>query len=229
MRFIQKIRKAIAGESRDSHEETWENWQEKWDDLKVDKIWGEKLRNRDWQKDPAYRLIAQKCEEFGNSVIDLGSGGGVQYAALKEYFPEVSYTGIDITPRHVRFARSMFPETRFEEGDAADLPFKDREFDISLIRHVVEHHPQQKAEQILSEAFRVCKKCVLVLFFIPPIEMEEDVVEKRKKSGFYLNTYSKDWIEKQIKERGFSYEVVDIKRDKDSPALSDQQLYICSK
>lgn len=227
MGIIQRIKRVFTVNTKVSHDGPWENWQERWSDEKVDNVWGQKLRNKEWRMDPAYKLIADKCKEHGVSVVDLGSGGGLQYAALKEYVGEIDYIGIDITPRHVQFASEMFPEVRFEEGDAANLSFEDKAFDISLIRHVIEHHPKEKAEQILNEAFRVAAKCVLILFFIPPKEMEEDVIEKRKKSGFYLNTYSKKWIDRQIKEHGFVYETAIIKNSESSPALYDQELYVC--
>lgn len=210
------------------NESKWELWQEKWDNKKVDKVWGEKLRNRSWERDPAYKIIADKCKENGKTVLDIGSGGGVQYAAIKEYAPEISYAGVDITPRHVEFSRKMFPEARFEEADAANLPFKDNEFDVSIIRHLIEHHPKEKAVKILKEAFRVSKKCVLILFFIPPLEIEQDVVVKKKISGFYLNTYSKNWISKQINQNGFSFKTLWIQKQQ-STALYDQELYICKR
>ena len=210
------------------NESKWELWQEKWDNKKVDKVWGEKLRNRDWERDPAYEIIADKCKENGKTILDIGSGGGVQYAAIKEYAPEISYTGADITPRHVEFSRKMFPEARFKEADAGNLPFKNNEFDVSIIRHLIEHHPKEKAERILKEAFRVSKKCVLVLFFIPPVKMEQDFLVKKKKSGFYLNTYSKDFINGCIL-RNLEHPIITtriVPRSEQSPALTDQELYI---
>ena len=137
MGIIQNIKRVFTVNTKVSHDGPWENWQERWSEEKVDNIWGQKLRSKEWQRDPAYKLIADKCKENGISIVDLGSGGGVQYAALKEYLGEVDYTGVDITPRHVEFAKKMFPGAKFEESDAANLSFEDKEFDISLIRHVI--------------------------------------------------------------------------------------------
>ncbi|MDY6934501.1 MAG: class I SAM-dependent methyltransferase [Spirochaetota bacterium] len=225
MNIVSLINRIIEKNKNGS---AWELWQNKWDDNKVDRIWGEKLRNEDWEKDPTYKLIAEKCVKNGTNILDIGSGGGVQYRAIKEYADRISYTGLDITPRHIEFSRKMFPEARFELGDAANLPFNDKEFDVSIIRHVIEHHPKDKAEKILAESLRVSKNCVLILFFIPPIEMQEDIIIKRKKSGFFLNTYNRDFIintiKMNVKNPKINQEM--IFKTESSPALSDQELYI---
>jgi ubiquinone/menaquinone biosynthesis C-methylase UbiE len=215
---------------KNSFNKSWENWQEKWDDKRVDNIWGEKLRKAHWERDLGYRIVAEVSKKHGENVLDIGAGGGVQYAAIKKYTPEVKYTGVDITPRHIQFARKFFPDVKFEEGDAANLKYSDNFFDVSIVRHVIEHHPIEKAERILSEAFRVAKNCVLILFFITPEDMKRDVKVKRKKnSGFYLNTYSKKWLHYQIEKYGFSYKTIPIKKKPESSALYDQTLYTCVK
>lgn len=93
MKIIAKLKTVFLGKTIDSKEGSWENWQDKWDDERVDNIWGQKLRDEDWRRDPAYQVISERFKAFGTSVVDLGSGGGVLYRALKEYCDHVDYVG----------------------------------------------------------------------------------------------------------------------------------------
>jgi len=206
----------------------WEVWQKRWSKDKVEQVWGDKIRKRSWINDPAYRIISDNCRKHGTKILDIACGGGLQYAALKEYLPQVYYTGIDITPRHIQFCKSTFPQAKFLLSDAARLPFKDKEFDTCIVRHLIEHHPKEKAADIIREAMRAAKDCLQILFFIAPADIEEEVIERRKKSGFYVNTYSKRFIMSCFQSCGRDYrmETISIPKSPASPALYDQELYI---
>ena len=210
----------------------WELWQEKWGQKKIDSIWGDKVKTCVWRRDPAYKLIADYCAKYGHTVLDMGCGGGIQYAAIREFSPKLDYTGVDVTPKMLNAARKLFPGVKFEEGNAAHLQYTDGQFDLTVLRHVLEHHPISSGEKILGEALRVSKNATLILFFIEPKDMEEDIIAKQKKSGFYLNTYSRRWLEKKIGAatgEEYSLSTIRIPKGENSPALYDQVLYVIEK
>ena len=212
--------------------EDWELWEQKWTQRKINRIWRKKVRERVWRQDKAYELVAEYCAKHGQTVLDIGSGGGIQYAAIHEYHPEMDYTGMDITPKMLHVARKLFPNVKFDWGDAAEMQYDDDQFDVAFLRHVLEHHPIQNAQSILHEALRVAKNAVLILFFIEPQDLEQDVIVKQKESGFYLNTYSRRWLEQEIEgETGgnFALEIIQIPKTKESPALYDQALWVIAK
>jgi ubiquinone/menaquinone biosynthesis C-methylase UbiE len=166
--------------------------------------------------------------------LDIGCGGGIQYAALSDFFSdkEWQYTGVDITPKMLNFARKSFPDARFDLGDAADLDYQDEEYDVCVIRHVLEHHPLNNGEKILHEALRIAKNAVLLLFFIEPQDMSQNIVEKKKESGIYLNTYSKRWLMRYVNtmfNNRCSIDIINIPKTPDSPALYNQFLYFIKK
>ena len=210
---------------------SWERWETDWSQERIDSIWRGKVKSKVWRKGKAYDIIAKLCAQYGDSVIDIGCGGGIQYAAIKEVSPGIKYTGVDITPKMLKSARELFPEAKFELGDAAHLPYYDLEFDSSIVRHVFEHHPLTKGREILHEALRVAKNAALLLFFIEPQQIEEDIIE-RKTKGFYQNIYSKNWLINEIESTlggRCSIEIIPIPKNEESPALSDQVLYVIQK
>jgi ubiquinone/menaquinone biosynthesis C-methylase UbiE len=64
-------------------------------------------------------------------------------------------TGIDFSEKMVAIAKRMFPEIRFRQSDAHDLPFEDASFDRVLMNFGLLHvsHP----ERACAEACRVLK------------------------------------------------------------------------
>jgi len=209
----------------------WEKWQTDWSQQRIDRIWAEKVRSKAWRKDKAYMAIAELCAEYGDTILNIGCGGGIQYAAIREVSPNIKYMGVDITPKMIKSARRLFPGVKFELGDAAALPYSDEEFDVSIVRHVFEHHPLSSGKDILHEALRVAKNAALFLFFVGPQEMEQDIIEQQE-GGFYRNIYGKKWLINEIKStlsNQCTIDIIPISKTKDSPALSDQFLYVVKK
>lgn len=209
----------------------WEKWETDWSQERIDSIWRGKVKSKAWRKGKAYGIIAELCARYGESVLDIGCGGGIQYAAIRDVFPDVKYTGVDITPKMLKSAQELFPGVKFELGNAANLSYSDEEFDVSIVRHVFEHHPLNNGRKILHEALRVAKNAALFLFFVEPQEMEQDIIEQEE-GGFCKNIYSKRWLINEIKStlnNQCSINIILIPKTKDSPALSDQVLYVIEK
>ena len=211
--------------------EDWELWEPQWSQTRINRIWSEKVKSHAWHEDPAYGLVAQHCARLGRTVLDIGCGGGIQYAAIHDFCLGIDYTGVDITPKMLNAARKLFPDVKFEWGDAAELQHADDQFDVTILRHVLEHHPLNHGHRILHEALRVAKNATLILFFVAPQDMEEDIIV-RHESQFYLNTYSKRWLEGRIANATngqYSLETTLIAKMEGSPALSDQVLWVIEK
>ena len=90
----------------------------------------------------------------GVSVLDVACGPGYVSAAAKQL--GAIPTGIDFSEKMVAIAKRMFPDIRFTQGDAQDLPFKDGGFDRVLMNFGLLHvsHP----EKACAEACRVLKQ-----------------------------------------------------------------------
>ena len=123
-----------------------EGWQRVAD--KYDSVWSPLTR----QFIPS--LLADASVSAGMLVLDVACGPGYVSAAAKQLGAVA--TGIDFSEKMVAIAKRMFPEIRFTQGDAHDLPFEDGSFDRVLMNFGLLHvsHP----EKACAEACRVLKR-----------------------------------------------------------------------
>ena len=73
----------------------------------------------------------------GERVLDLGCAAGAITHYLSTFGCEA--VGIDLMPRAIEKARTLFPDLRFEVADATDLPFDPASFDKAVAADFVEH------------------------------------------------------------------------------------------
>lgn len=87
------------------------------------------------------------------SILDVGCGPGYVSAAATER--GAVPTGLDFSNQMIAIAKKMFPQIKFQEGDAQSLPFPDAEFDRVLANFALLHLADP--ERTCAEAFRVLK------------------------------------------------------------------------
>lgn len=93
-------------------------------------------------------------------VLDVGSGvGGTSRCLANEFGCRV--TGIDLTDEYCRAAAMLSAKiglahlVDFRQGDATEMPFDDREFDVVWTEHVAMNIPDKT--QLYKEMYRVLK------------------------------------------------------------------------
>jgi ubiquinone/menaquinone biosynthesis C-methylase UbiE len=123
-----------------------EGWQRVAD--KYDSVWSSLTR----QFIPS--LLEDASVSAGMSILDVACGPGYVSAAADQV--GAVPTGIDFSDRMVAIAKRLFPEIRFRQGDAHDLPFEDGGFDRVLINFGLLHVSQP--EKTCAEARRVLKR-----------------------------------------------------------------------
>jgi len=98
-------------------------------------------------------LLEDAGVSSGMLVLDVACGPGYVSTAAKQL--GAVPTGIDFSEKMIAIATSMFPDIRFMQGDAHDLPF-DGSFDRVLMNFGLLHvsHP----EKVCAEACRVLKR-----------------------------------------------------------------------
>lgn len=93
------------------------------------------------------------------TVLDLGCGTGEITSRMAELFPEAQITGVDLIESHLELGRAKTAQfggrVTFQVGDAFELPFEARSFDLVVCRHVVQSIPTP--ERVLAEMTRVAK------------------------------------------------------------------------
>ena len=118
----------------------------------------------------------------GSSILDLGCGFGAYGGALMGN--GLKCIGCDINFDYLRTAVGQgLPVVNVDSV----LPFRDRAFDSVLMLEVLEHVPNM--EKILSEAFRIARKNVLIT-----VPNSEDVELMRTNDVTYAHMLSSDHL-----------------------------------
>jgi ubiquinone/menaquinone biosynthesis C-methylase UbiE len=109
-----------------------------------------------------YRRFARDIADVAPkdaTVLDVGAGPGVLLAELARLRPDLSLTGIDLSPDMVTAAsRNLGPyaeRATVSVGDVADLPLADRSFD--LITSSFSSHHWDEPEAAVLELARVLR------------------------------------------------------------------------
>ena len=63
-------------------------------------------------------------------ALDVGTGTGEGALRVVRRFPAAKVVGVDVAKEMLAVARQKAPGVRFEEADAASLPFEDSSFDL---------------------------------------------------------------------------------------------------
>jgi SAM-dependent methyltransferase len=105
-------------------------------------------------------------------ILDLGCGQGNTSRMLAAQFPEAEVTGLEFDANLVSFARarSGSPRIRFEQGDAAKLPFPGESFDLVFTRYLLLHVPEP--DHVIAEMFRVLRPGGAAVSFEPDCCMD---------------------------------------------------------
>ncbi len=89
-------------------------------------------------------------------VLDLGCGTGELAQRLLTTQPELTITGVDLSPQMLAIARAKcaaYPQARFLEGSATALPFPDHHFDWVVSSSVFHYFSQP--QEVLAEFRRI--------------------------------------------------------------------------
>jgi len=85
-------------------------------------------------------------------VLDVACGPG----AFSELFPEESYTGIDLNPKYIRYARDTY-RGEFSVQDARALDFPEGSFDEVLVYGLLHHLSDEDVTSVLRGMRRVLR------------------------------------------------------------------------
>ena len=89
----------------------------------------------------------------GDRILDLGCAAGALTHFLASHGADV--VGVDLEPRAIEKARSLFPGLRFAQASVAALPFGPESFVKAVAGDLVEHLDDETARAMLAELRRV--------------------------------------------------------------------------
>lgn len=131
------------------------------------------------------RMMVLLAETRPRTVLEVGAGAGQNLLGLSAVFPEIAFTGIELTEEGVARARSVqshehlpdvikqfspFPvaddtahrRVDFQQGDATALPFADGSFDLVYSRLALEQMERVRRKAV-AEMVRVSAGHVLMV------------------------------------------------------------------
>ena len=131
------------------------------------------------------RLMVLVASTKPRKVLEVGAGSGQNLLCLSAAFPDISFTGIELTEEGVERARSVqehehlpdvikryspYPiaddtahrKVNFRQGDATDLPFEDGSFDLVYSRLALEQMERVRKKAV-AEMVRVSSEYVLMI------------------------------------------------------------------
>ena len=87
-------------------------------------------------------LVNDPSWEKSQNALDLGCGPGHLFTVLTNYFPKKKYTGIDLNPTFINFAKSYFKDSKISwiQHDIYDFKPKSK-FDYVHVRALLQHLP----------------------------------------------------------------------------------------
>jgi ubiquinone/menaquinone biosynthesis C-methylase UbiE len=111
-------------------------------------------------------IFDQVCDRFtptdglhpGMKLLDVGCGAGHLVNALGRRYPDLTLTGVDLSPEMIRRAREAtrgLPNVSVSVGDALALDFPDATFDFVLSIASIKHWPNRVSG--MREIFRVLR------------------------------------------------------------------------
>ena len=101
------------------------------------------------------------------SLADIACGTGKFLVAVKENYPRLPVTGIELSPDYVAEARRRLEPwswTRLLEANAERLPLADRSQDVATCIYLFHELPRQVRSRVASEIARILKPGGLFVF-----------------------------------------------------------------
>jgi len=102
-------------------------------------------------------------------ILDAGCGNGSYLSRLHSFFPDKSYTGIDLSPEMIEVAKSRYGDASFTFEQADFLQYQNsKKFDIVLMRLIVQH--MSGFGEILKNAAKLLSPQGSLIIIEPDIE-----------------------------------------------------------
>jgi ubiquinone/menaquinone biosynthesis C-methylase UbiE len=148
-----------------------------------------------YKRDLFLKRFLPKVRVEGRAVLEVGCGPGGNLAEIQKRHPS-RLAGCDIAPDMVALASKNIPSADIRLAEGQELPYADDEFDVVITVTVVQHNPDEIANQMLKEICRVSRSEVFLF---------EDTTKPGPDTGAYRNYHGRlpPWYVDAVTENGF--------------------------
>lgn len=151
-----------------------------------------------------FSKIRDKVVDFTNArngarILDVATGTGKQAFAFAKKGYDV--TGIDLSEDMLRVAnkKNKYGNVKFEVGDATNIPFEDKYFDVSCVSIALHEMSLSIREKVLKEMGRVTKPkgvIIIVDYALPKNKIGRYLIYHFVK--FYESKYYPEFIKSDL-------------------------------
>jgi ubiquinone/menaquinone biosynthesis C-methylase UbiE len=153
--------------------------------------------------------VALASLKEGETVVDLGSGGGLDcFLAAKRVGEEGRVIGVDMTPEMIDKARQNareggYKNVEFRLGEIENLPVADGTADVVISNCVINLVPDKR--RVFEEALRILKPHgrLMVSDIVLQRELPEDAKRNASPASCVQGAVMKDKYIDMIKQAGF--------------------------
>lgn len=142
------------------------------DDIKNIKIYenllllhGETYRALDWGSKESqlkrFEVLSEIGFDNGDSVLDVGCGLSDFNFWLEERFPNLNYSGLDLSPKMIEKSNKRYPNCRFFLGSILDVDFGAKQFDFLVASGIFvfrENDPLGYMKKTIERMYKLCIK-----------------------------------------------------------------------
>lgn len=158
MCMLKKLIKKIIWNIRGGYKpkEFWDMWSKTF----MDDLWQRQIH-------PQHEWILKKVLSLRpKEILEVGCGFGrnIKFLIEKGINPGI-ITGVDLSPKILAKAKEYIKNNKVKlmEGDVKNLPFQDRNFDLTLVHGVFMHVKPDDVEKAVKEVAKVTKKDLIVV------------------------------------------------------------------
>ncbi len=166
-------------------------------------------------RDELIRLRATGQSDSETTFVDLACGTGRLLSFVKDNFPELPATAIDLSPEYLEEAKRQlapWPGITFVEGKAEEIPLADISADILVTVYLFHELPPRVRQEVAAEIARILKPGGLYLH-VDTIQYGDcegvDVLLENFPRAFhepYYDSYAKEDLETLLGEVGLAEE-----------------------
>lgn len=92
----------------------------------------------------------------GFNIVELGCG-------LSPFLSKAPFqvkVGVDYSPKTIYDAQKLYPDVEYIIGDCTNMPFPDKEFQVSVAGELIEH--LEKPQELIDEMVRITKERIII-------------------------------------------------------------------
>jgi len=208
--------------------EKWQVWGRKPEEESRHNL--ERVKGKLSQMESTKQLVNLMSGEYEPPmrVLDVGCNVGHYLAGIREKFPELNYTGVDAYEYYIKLAKNEFsndPNAKFEVKDIFQPIFPNNPFDIVYCCNVIQHLPdfRKPVKNLLESTKNVCFIRMLLsnkTNIVKSVAEDKYDDEGNPLDYYYINTWSKSYFEKYIKNLGWKIEFI---KDEFNPSNIQQE------